>query len=70
MNTEPTITTKWKKSVVTELEWRVTKEMYPEETGEIIVSYHVDGEQVDSFIITREAAYQLMIALDDYLAST
>jgi hypothetical protein len=42
MNTEPTITTKWKKSVVTELEWRVTKEMYPEETGEIIVSYHVD----------------------------
>jgi len=70
MNTERTITTKWKKSVVTELEWRVTKEMYPEETGEIIVSYHVDGEQVDSFIITREAAYQLMIALDDYLAST
>ncbi len=70
MNTEPTITAKWKKSVVTELEWRVTKKMYPEETREIIVSYHVDGEQVDSFIITREAAYQLMIALDDYLAST
>lgn len=70
MNTERTITTKWKKSVVTELEWRVTKEMYPEKTGEIIVSYHVDGEQVDSFIITREAAYQLMVALDDYLAST